>query len=81
MSTAIWQILVMIGLKTKFFYHYAKFWQDPFLNCVNSSIGNSREAWFHETVLSENANAMLLTYLKLMPEINRHAFYDVYTFH
>ena len=46
-----------------------------------STIGNSREAWFHETVLSENANAMLLTYLKLMPEINRHAFYDVYTFH
>ena len=35
--TAIWPCLVKIGLKTKICYHYAKFWQDPFLNCVNSS--------------------------------------------
>ena len=37
MSTSIWLSLVKIGLKTKNFYHYAKFWQDPFLNCVNSN--------------------------------------------
>ena len=37
MSTAIWPSLVKIGLKTKIFYHYAKFWQDPFLNLANST--------------------------------------------
>ena len=28
----------MIGLKTEKNYQYAKFWQDPFLNCINSRI-------------------------------------------
>ena len=37
MSTAISPSLVKIGLKTKKFYQYAKFWQDPFLNCSDSS--------------------------------------------
>ena len=37
MSTAISPCLVKIGLKTKIFYQYAKFWQDPFLNYDNSS--------------------------------------------
>ena len=38
MSNAISPSLVKIGLKTKKFYHYAKFCQDPFLNCIDSRI-------------------------------------------
>ena len=38
MSTAIWPSLVKIGLKTRIFYQYAKFWQDPFLNCCDSRV-------------------------------------------
>ena len=38
MSTVISPSLVKIGLKTKKFYHYAKFCRDPFLNCNYSSI-------------------------------------------
>ena len=37
MSTAISLSLVKIGLKTKNFYHYAKFCRDPFLNFNYSS--------------------------------------------
>ena len=37
MSTVISPSLVKIGLKTKIFYHYAKFCRDPFLNCNYSS--------------------------------------------
>ena len=39
MSTVISPSLVKIGLKTKNFYHYAKFCRDPFLNCNYSSLG------------------------------------------
>ena len=38
MSTVISPSLVKIGLKTKFFYHYAKFCRDPFLSFNNSKI-------------------------------------------
>ena len=41
MGIVIWPSLVKIWLKTKNFYHYAKFWQDPFLNFANSSITNT----------------------------------------
>ena len=37
MSTAISLSLVEIGLKTKTFYHYAKFCRVPFLNCNYST--------------------------------------------
>ena len=42
MSTAISPSLVKIGLKTKKIYQYAKFWQDPFLNCGDSSADMDR---------------------------------------
>ena len=38
MSTVISPSLVKIGLKTKIFYHYAKFCRDPFLNFNYSSM-------------------------------------------
>ena len=37
MRTAISLSFVKIGLKTKKFYHYAKFCRGPFLNCNYSS--------------------------------------------
>ena len=37
MSTVISPSLVKIGLKTKIFYHYAKFCRDPFLSFNNSN--------------------------------------------
>ena len=43
MRTAISLSLVKIGLKTKFFYHYAKFCRDPFLNCNYSSSCRKQE--------------------------------------
>ena len=38
MSPAIWQSLFKIQLKTKNFYQYEKFLQDPFLNCIDSNL-------------------------------------------
>ena len=38
MSTVISPSFIKIGLKTKKFYHYAKFCRDPFLNCNYSSL-------------------------------------------
>ena len=43
MSTAISLSFVKIGLKTKNFYQYAKFWQDPFLDFNDSSLIVSKE--------------------------------------
>ena len=43
--------LVKIGLKTKKFYHYAKFCPDPFLNCnYSSSMGFGSVVGFQKTV-------------------------------
>ena len=46
MSATFWQSLVKIGLKTKKNYHYAKFWQDPFLDFSDSrKINKNGKDW------------------------------------